>query len=55
MKARTFSDTEQIEVELKTSPSSTGLVVCQYGDAKLVRHRNQLEPLDDEARQLLGK
>ena len=55
MKARTFFDNEQIEVTLLGVPSATGLCRVQWGEKKLVRHRNQLTPLDDAAREALGK
>jgi hypothetical protein len=55
MKAKTFFDDQQIEVTLLDKPSSTGLCRVLHGDKKLVRHRNQLEPLDDAARVALGK
>lgn len=55
MKAKTFDDDKTVEVEVLTAPSSTGLCKVKVGERQLVRHRNQLEPLDDEARELLKK
>lgn len=55
MRAKTFDDDRQIEVEIVSGPSSTGLCRVVHGQRALARHVNQLEPLDDEARKLLGK
>lgn len=55
MKAKTFDDDKTVEVEVLTPPTSTGLCKVKVGDRQLVRHRNHLEPLDDETRELLKK
>lgn len=57
MRAKTFApDGEgQVEVTILKPPSPTGLVMVQ-DDAgkKFARHKDRLEPLDEEARKALG-
>ena len=55
MKARTFGfDGEIITVEVKNKPNVNGLVLLNYNGKKLVRHKDRLEPLDEECKKLLG-
>lgn len=56
-KAKTFlEDSHEIEVDIVLGPSATtGLCKVAYGSRILVRHRNRLTPMDEEARKLLGK
>jgi uncharacterized NAD-dependent epimerase/dehydratase family protein len=56
-RARTFGvdDEGQVEVEILSGPSPTGLFVVHDGTRKLARHRDRLSPLDDEAREMLKK
>lgn len=57
-RARTFglgSDDETIEVEILNRASSGELFYVLYEGKKLVRHRDRLEALDEEARALLMK
>lgn len=55
-KARTFiDDRNTIEVDVVVGPSSTGLCKVAYGSRILVRHKDRLEPLNEEARRMLGK
>lgn len=51
--ARTFFDTEVIEVELISKPTSTGLVRVLWGEKTLVRHKNRITPINDAAKELL--
>ena len=57
MKARTFAwDDETMDVEILSGPNANGLVIVSpdgSGGAKIVRHKDRLEPLDDEARKVL--
>lgn len=55
MQAVTFDDNRQIEVQILSKPSSTGLCKVKHGARTLVRHRTQLSPIDKEAKELLGK
>lgn len=57
MKAITFGvDTEgNIEVEILSGPSPTGLFVVTDGKRKMARHRDRMEPLDDEAREVMKR
>lgn len=55
MRATTFGlDGEQVEVEILSVPSSTGIVKVTDGKRTFARHRDRLTPLDDDARAALG-
>ncbi len=55
MKARTFGlDGEIIEVQVKAKPNANGLVLLEHNGKRLVRHKDRLEPIDDECKKLLG-
>jgi hypothetical protein len=57
MKALTFGvDVEgDIEVEILSGPSPTGLFIVTDGKRKMARHRDRLMPLDKEAEGVIGK
>jgi hypothetical protein len=55
-KARTFYDDQsEIDVEVVWKFGTGDMYLVVYGEKKLVRHRDRLVPLDEEARQVLGK
>lgn len=55
-KAKTFDDYRTVVVEILAKPSSTGLCKVQMPDGRVVaRHKDRLDPLDDDARDLLGR
>lgn len=53
--AKTFFDEEQVEVEVLSKPSSTGLCKCKFGEKTFARNVVQLDPMNEEAKKLLGK
>lgn len=57
MKARTFGldEHETVEVEILSGPTSTGLFIVTDGTRKMARHRDRLEPLDEEAKGVIGR
>jgi hypothetical protein len=57
MKALTFGvDVEgDIEVEILSGPSPTGLFIVTDGKRKMARHRDRLMPLDKEAEGVIGE
>jgi hypothetical protein len=57
MKALTFGvdDEGNIEVEILSGPTSTGLFIVTDGKRKMARHRDRLLPLDDEAKGVIGE
>lgn len=56
-KVRTFGIEEntEIEAEIVSGPSPTGLFIINDGTRKMVRHRDRLAPIDEEAKRLLGR
>lgn len=55
-RAETFQDDEtEVEVEILSTPTSTGLCKVRLGEKILVRHRDRLRPLDEEAKRILSK
>lgn len=55
MKVKTFWDDETIEGEITRGPTDTGLVWVQSGERLVIRHVSRVEPLDEEARELLSR
>ncbi len=55
-KAETFYDEKPVvEVDVVKAFGTGGMFLVEYGTKKLVRHRDRLQPLDEEARRLLRK
>jgi len=57
MRARTFGldEDERLEVEILSPPSATGLVKVRCEGKVFVRHKNRLDPMDEEAKEILGR
>lgn len=55
MKARTHDDDRIVEVEITSAPNKNKLCKVLAGERTLVRHVDRLEPLEEEARKILGK
>jgi len=57
VKALTFGldEHETVEVEILSGPTSTGLFIVTDGTRKMARHRDRLDPVDEEARERLRK
>lgn len=54
--ATTFMDGLTIQVEVLEAPrASTGLVKCQFHERRVIRHKDLLTPVNQEAAVLLGK
>ncbi len=54
--ATTFDgDGETIEVEIISAPNAVGLCKALHNGSKIVRHKDRLSAVNDEARSLLGK
>jgi len=56
MKAMTFfADRPEIEVEIIDRIGKSDMYRVRYGIREMARHRDRLQPIDDEAKKLLGK
>jgi hypothetical protein len=57
MKAKTFwgDEPDDVIVEIISKIGSTDTYKCRFRDKDIVRHRDRLTPIDDEAKQFLAK
>lgn len=57
MKAKTFfgDEPDEVIVEILHRIGETDTYKCKYHGREIARHRDRLQPLDDECKKFLGK
>ena len=57
MKAKTFwgDEPDDVVVEIISKIGSTDTFKCKYGNREIARHRDRLNPIDDEAKAFIAK